>query len=407
MKKEWKTKDWFVSHYNFLDEVLKGLNLPKRVQIHDITLRDGEQQAGVIFRKEEKIKIAEMLNEAGVDRIEAGMPAVFPQDMEAVKAIARQGFSSKIFAFARCLKRDVDLALKCDVDGLEMEIPSSDHLLSYAYGWSEDEAVKRAVEATNYAKEHGLYVTFFTIDSTRAPFDVCWKLINAVATEGHMDALTVVDTFGVCSPHAMFYFVKKIKERVDKPLEIHCHNDFGLAVANTINAVAAGVEIVHTTVNGIGERAGGASLEEVTTALRLLYGVEMNIKFEKLRQLSKLVQEYSGVKMPPNKAIVGDNIFSIESGIIASWFERVEEFGVPLEIFPFLPSFVGYESPNIVLGKKSGRSNITYKAKKLGVTVPSDKIDDILMRVKEKSYEKKALLADDEFISMIKTFKQS
>ncbi|MEM2673712.1 MAG: pyruvate carboxyltransferase, partial [Candidatus Bathyarchaeia archaeon] len=256
MNEPWKTDKWFVSHYNFVEEIRKNLNFPEKVLIHDVTLRDGEQQANVIFRKQEKIKVARLLDEAGVQRIEAGMPAVSKEEMEAVKAIASDGLNAKIFAFTRCMKRDVDLALKCGVDGVVMEIPSSDHLLSYAYGWSEDKAIKLAVEATSYAHEHGLHVAFFTIDSTRAKFETCWSLINAVATEGHMDSLVVADTFGVCSPHAIHYFVRKLKERVKKPLEIHCHNDFGLAVANTISAVAAGAEIVHTTVNGIGERAG-------------------------------------------------------------------------------------------------------------------------------------------------------
>ncbi|MEM3464603.1 MAG: pyruvate carboxyltransferase, partial [Candidatus Bathyarchaeia archaeon] len=333
----WKTENWFVSHYNYVDEVRKNFKLPKQVFIHDITLRDGEQQANIIFRKEEKIKIASMLDEAGVPRIEAGMPAVSKQEMEAVKAIANQGLSAKIFSFARCMKNDVDLALKCDVDGVVMEIPSSDHILSYAYGWPEEKAINLAVEATKYAGEHGLHVAFFTIDSTRANFETCWRLINAVATEGHMDSLVVVDTFGVCSPDAIRYFVRKIKERVNKPLEIHCHNDFGLAVANTIAAVTEGVEIVHTTVNAIGERVGNASIDEVAMALKLLYGVETGIKYEKLRELSKLVEKLSKIKMPPNKPIVGDNAFVTESGIIAGWWTRLEKLNMPLEMFPFLP----------------------------------------------------------------------
>jgi len=400
-----KSDNWFVSHYNFLEEASRGLRFPKRVSIHDITLRDGEQQANIIFRKDEKIKIARMLDEAGVDRIEAGMPAVSPQDMEAVKAIAHEGLNAKVYCFARCMKRDVDLALACDVYGLEMEVPSSDHLLAHAYGWPEQKAIDLAVEATKYAAEHGLRVTFFTIDSTRASFDTCWRLINAVATQGHMDALSVVDTFGVCAPHAISYFVKKIKERVDKPLEIHCHNDFGLALANTLAAVSAGVEVVHTTVNAIGERMGNASLDEVAMALKLLYGVETGIKYEKLTPLSKLVQELSLVKMPPNKPIVGDGAFTTESGIVAGWWARLEEAGMPLEMFPFLPEFVGQGGVKVVLGKKSGRDSIYYKLKKLGLTADEKNIDAILMRVKTLAEDKKRVLTDEEFKSIVKEFK--
>lgn len=404
MSEPWKTDKWFVSHYNFVEEVRKSLKLPEKVLIHDITLRDGEQQANVIFRKQEKIKVARLLDEAGVQRIEAGMPAVSKQEMEAVKAIARDGLNAKIFAFARCMKRDVDLALECDVDGVVMEIPSSDHLLSYAYGWPEDKAIKLAVEATSYAHEHGLHVAFFTIDSTRAKFETCWRLINAVATEGHMDSLVAVDTFGVCSPHAIYYFVSKLKERVKKPLEVHCHNDFGLAVANSISAVAAGAEIVHTTVNGIGERAGNASLAEVVMALELLYGVKTEIKIEKLRELSKVVEKITRVKMPPNRPIVGDNIFTVESGIIAGWWSRLEKIGMPLEMFPFLPSLVGHDPVRIVLGKKSGRDSIIYKVEKLGLKVPEDKLEQVLEAVKTYSEEKKRVLTDGEFREIIGKF---
>jgi len=400
--KPWKTDKWFVSHYNFLDEVRKGFDLPEKVMVHDITLRDGEQQANVIFRKDEKIKIARMLDEAGVARIEAGMPAISKQDTEAVKAIAHDGLNAKVFCFARCMKRDVDFALQCDVDGLIMEVPSSDHLIKYGYGWPEEKAISLSVEATQYAAEHGLHVGFFTIDSTRAEFETCWRLINAVATEGHMDSLVLVDTFGVCSPQAISYLVGKIRERVKKPLEIHCHNDFGLGVANTIAAVTAGVEIVHTTVNAIGERVGNGSLDEIALALELFYGVKTGIKFEKLYALSKMVEELSLVKMPPNKPIVGDNVFTTESGIIAGWWARLEELGMPLEMFPFLPEFIGHRPVKIVLGKKSGRDSVIYRLKKLGLQVPDEKIDEILEQIKVMSEDKKRILTEDEFISIVK-----
>ena len=393
-----------MSFYNYLSEVRGAItSLASKVNIHDITLRDGEQQANIIFRKDEKLRIARKLAEAGIDRIEAGMPSVSKRDFEAISEIARSGLSSKIYAFARCMKSDVDTALKCGVDGIMMEVPSSDHLVKYGYGWTEDKAIATSVEATDYAHAHGLPVTFFTIDSTRASFEVFWKLVNSVATQGHMDALTLVDTFGVASPHAVAYFVKKVKERVRKPLEIHVHNDFGLAVANTIAAVAEGVETVHTTVNGIGERSGNASTEEVVVALKLLYGVDSNVKFDKLRSLSKLVEELSLVRMPPEKPITGDNLFTTESGIIAGWWSKLEELNMPLEMFPFLPQFTGHPNKvNIVLGKKSGRDSITYKVKKLNIELSEDKIDKVLTIVKETSEDKKRILTDQEFIKIVK-----
>ncbi|HYB03088.1 MAG TPA: hypothetical protein VED17_01410 [Nitrososphaerales archaeon] len=402
----YRTDDYFVSFYNYLDEVRGQFrDLSPSVKFHDITLRDGEQQANIIFRKDEKIKIARKLDEAGIDRIEAGMPTVSRQDQEAVTQMTHLGLASKIYSFARCMKSDVDIALKCDVDGIMMEVPSSDHLIKYGYGWTEERALATSIEATDYAHKHGLPVTFFTIDSTRASFDIFWRLVNAVATQGYMDALTLVDTFGVASPQAVSYFVKKVKEKlgIKRPLEIHVHNDFGLAVANTIAAVMEGVDTVHTTVNGIGERSGNASTEEVAMALKLLYGVGSKVKFDKLRSLSKLVEELSLIKMPPQKPITGDNLFTTESGIIGGWWSRLEELNMPLEMFPFLPSFTGHESGvKVVLGKKSGRDSIIYKAKKLKISIPEDKLDKILTTVKETSEEKKRILTDQEFIGILK-----
>ncbi len=395
------TKSWFVSQYNFGREARRGIKYPKKVRVHDITLRDGEQQAGIVIRKDEKLRVARALNEAGVDRIEAGMPAISKEDAEAVTAIAHDGLNSKTFAFARCAKSDVDLGLKADVDGLVMEVPSSDHIIKYAYGWPEQKAIDLSVEATSYAHEHGLYVTFFTIDSSRASFKSCWRLVNAVATKGHMDSLTVVDTFGVCSPQGFSSLVRNLRKRVKKPLEVHCHNDFGLAVANTIAGVGEGAEVIHTTVNAIGERCGNASLEQSVMALRLLYGVESNIRLEKLRGLSKLVEQVSGQRVPVNAPIVGENVFKTESGIITGWWSRLEPANMPLEIFPFVPELVGHEPIGILLGKKSGRDSIQYMAKRLGLTIPESAVDEILRKVKVTAEANKRVLTRDEFLQLV------
>ncbi|MEM4303197.1 MAG: hypothetical protein QXQ70_04800 [Candidatus Caldarchaeum sp.] len=397
----------FVSHYNFVDEVVKTLKKPERVKVHDVTLRDGEQQAGVVFRKEEKIHIARLLDEAGVDRIEAGFPAVSEKDFEAIKEIAHLGLEAKVYSFARCMKKDVDLALALDVGGVVMEIPSSDHLLRYGYRWDEEKAVSLATEATQYAHDHGLYVSFFTIDSTRADFMTAWRLISSVAEGGHMDSLVLVDTFGVCSPHAISYFVGKVKSMLDKPLEIHVHNDFGLGVANTIAAVLAGAETIHVSVNGIGERTGNASLEQSVMALTQLYGIKTNIRLEKLRKLSKTVEELSRVKLPPQAPIVGDRIFDIESGIIAGWWNNVEELDMTAEIFPFTPKVVGHNDVRVVIGKKSGRDSLLYLSKKLGLNIREEEIDGLLKIVKDTAMMFKRDLLLEEFMEILQNYRAS
>ncbi|MDG6921228.1 MAG: pyruvate carboxyltransferase [Nitrososphaerota archaeon] len=400
MPQQWKSSTHYVSFYNFLPEARRGLKLPKKVILHDVTLRDGEQQARITFRREEKLKIAQALDEAGVERIEAGLPSVSPSDKQAVKEITQLKLDAKIYAFARCMKTDVDSALDVDVDGVVMEIPSSDHLVKYGYGWKAEKAVDLSVEATNYAHDHGLKVTFFTIDSTRASFEVISKLTGRVAKDGYLDALALADTFGVLNPQATAYFVKRMRSLIKKPVEIHAHNDFGLGVANALAAISAGSEVAHVTVNGIGERTGNTPMEELTMALEFLYGVKTGIRLEKLGPLSKLVSSLSEVMVPPQKPVVGDDIFTIESGIIAGWWTRLEKLGMPLEMYPFVPELVGHDPINMILGKKSGRDSILYKAEKLGIGVDDAEVDRLLTKVKALALEKKRPITDDEFLSL-------
>ncbi|MEM0030964.1 MAG: homoaconitate hydratase [Sulfolobaceae archaeon] len=393
----WFSNAWFVSQYNY--EVLKSLEVPEKVSVHDTTLRDGEQQPGLVFRKEEKFKIALALDEAGVDFIEAGMPAVSSEDFEAIKEIARQGLQAKVMAFVRCLKEDVELALKTEVPGLVMELPSSEHIIRYAYKWSIEKALTRAREALEYAKQHGLYVKFFTIDATRSDMGFLRKVIENI--HDFMDVLVVADTFGVMHPLAIGYFIEKLKEFVKKPIEIHAHNDFGLAVANSIFAIIKGASGVQVTVNGIGERSGNASLEETILALELLLGIKTGIKLEKLYSLSKLVEKYSGVPLPPNKPVVGDNVTRIESGIIADWWLNVKDVR-PVEMLPYLPSLVGRnQNITLLLGKKSGKGTIIEKLKEMNLMYDEILVARILDEVKKEAIIRKRPLTDDEFKEII------
>ena len=396
-----KGKDHFVSFYDFDPEILGNVKIPKKVEIHDVTLRDGEQQARITFRREDKIAIATKLSEAGIDRIEAGMPSVSPEDAAVVKEIAHLGLGSKVYSFARCMKGDVDSAISADVDGIVMEIPSSDHLIRNAYGWDVEKAVRLSVEATSYAHEHGLKVTFFTIDATRAPFETFWKIAGKVVEEGHMDSFALADTFGVLNPQATTFFIKKIKSKVDKPIEIHAHNDFGLAVANTISAVLGGATTIHVSLTGIGERSGNAALEECSMALKYLYGIETGVKTQMLRSLGVLARERSGINFPPQKPIIGDHIFNVESGILASWWKRLEKLNMPMEMFPFSPELVGHDRVEIINGKKSGIDTIHYKAEKFGLSISDEEAQDVLRKLKKIALARKGPINDNETRALI------
>jgi len=393
---KWKSEDYWVSHYNFR----KTLELPK-VRFHDTTFRDGEQQPGVVFTSDEKLKIGTMMSEIGIDRIEGGMPLVSEDDKKAVKMLANAGLDAEIFAFTRCMKEDVETSVACDVDGVIMEVPSSGHLIGDAYEWSEEKAKQLAVEATAYAHDHGLYVSFFCIDLSRADAEWALDIIGAVAEEGHMDALNVVDTFGALSPEGMAELVMMLKNAFRVPIEVHTHNDFGLAVANTIAAVKAGAEVVHTTVNGLGERSGNASFEETAMCLKVLYGQEIDLDFSRFKELSDAVEKASGVKKAPNKPIVGNELFSIESGIVAGWWKTLEKKNRALTMFPYHWTLVGQDPPRIVLGKKSGLASVLYWAEKLGIALSEEEARKILIEVKNTSIKKKGLLTEKEFKAIV------
>lgn len=400
MQEPWKTDKWFISPWNYLPEVTKNYSFPPIIKIHDVTLRDGEQQTGVVFRREEKVAIAKKLDSLGVHRIEAGMPAVSPQDKAAIADIAALGLKAEIFGFSRCIPSEVKVVKDCGCSGIVIEIPASDHMIQNAYGWPIERAMKASIETTKAAKEAGLYTVFFTIDATRTELSRFLDIVEQVATEGHMDALTIADTVGGTAPDAVSHVVKKVIARLKKPVEIHGHQDFGLGVANTIAALAAGASVAHTTITGLGERAGNVPMEDVVLALRCLYGIDLGINTQNFVEVSKFVMDLARVTQAPNRPIVGDKLYEVESGIIAGWI-RLARKEHPLEYVPFAPELVGQKPVNIVLGKNSGPPSMDEWCEKLGVTATDEEKMAMLQAVKAKSFEKKDLLTTDEFKAIV------
>jgi isopropylmalate/homocitrate/citramalate synthase len=399
-KGPWHTDQWFTSPWNHDAEVAGGFAFPPNLQIHDVTLRDGEQQAGVEFTADDKVRIAEALAEAGVHRIEAGLPAVSEQDTAAVKRIAELGLPSTIYAFSRCMVDDVKRALDCGVTGVVMEIPSSKHLVEIGYRWSLERAIELSIEATKFAHDNGLLVSFFPIDATRSTVSDYLNLIERVATEGHIDALGLVDTFGVLTPHAVERFVRVSRERLNVPVETHFHMDYGLGVANSLIAAASGAEVIQTTVSGLGERAGNTPMEETVLTLLTLYNADIGIKTEQLTSLARLVNGLAGVDQPSNRPVTGPRLFSVESGIITTWIRNARSVDLT-EALPYLPGLVGQEGPEIVFGKGSGLDNVTEGLERLGIEADEEQRREILLQLKDRSLRKRDLLTIDEFAEAV------
>ena len=404
-KEPWKTENWYVSPWNYLEAVTKNFNPPKKVKIHDVTLRDGEQQAGIVFTKDDKIRIAEALAEAGVHRIEAGMPAVSPEDEAAVKEIIKRNLGVEIFAFCRAMPEDIKRAAGCGVKGVVIEAPVNQLFVEYGYNWSFEQALERAIVATQCAKEQGLYTTYFTIDGSRADIDYYFNFVEKVAKDGHMDALTIVDTFSGLSPIGTDYFVRTVKERINKPLEIHTHNGFGMAVSNAVAAVLAGAEVIHSTIGGIGESAGNCPMEETVMSLLVLHGIDVGVKYNQLRKLFKLVNGIAGVQ--PNRPFVGDMTYATEIGVGASTYRKIWKANPPITAlqYPVVPEFVGQKPHNIVLGKKSGVDNVEIWAERLGVKLTQEEAREIVVYVKSKGTELRRLLTEDEFKEIVQRVK--
>ena len=328
------------------------------------------------------------------------MPVVSPSDNAANKEIVKRNLGPQIFAFSRCMVDDVKRAVDCGVSGIVMEVPSSTHIIEYAYKWPLEKAIDLSIESTAYAHSQGLEIVFFPIDFSRAEMKWVLDLILRVANEGHMDALALVDTFGVVSPHAMQYLVREVKKRVNKRLEAHFHMDFGMGIANTIMALAEGVEVVHSTVLGLGERAGNVPIEETAMALLTLYGIDTGLKYDKLYGLARLVEQLSGHKVASNRPVVGEQLFQIESGIIASWWQNCGQ-DHPTELFPFHWDVVGQPPAKVVLGKGSGIDSIKAALKGIGVDATEEEAMQVVMGVKEHSLGTKALLTEAEFRAVV------
>lgn len=363
----------FTSQYNRL---VLDVPLPDEVMIFDTTLRDGEQTPGVALSVEDKINIATALADLGVDVIEAGFPMTSPGEREAIRKITALRLPSRICGLARCTKADVDAVLECNLDYVHTFIATSDIHLKHKLRMTREQVKTKAVETIEYAKGHGLTVEFSCEDGTRTDLDFLKEMHLAVQGAG-VDKINLPDTVGTMTPAAMEYLVKNIMPVTKVPLSMHCHNDFGLAVANSLAAVRQGARQVHVCVNGLGERCGNASLEEVVLGLIAFFDISTNVETKKIGATSKLVSRLTGFPIPDNKPVVGANAFAHESGIHVHGVLRD-----PSTYEAFCPELVGMRR-NIVVGKHSGAHSIKEKLSQYAITLNEEQTMEVVDKVKK------------------------
>jgi len=366
------------------------------IEICDVTLRDGEQTPGVAFSKEQKMSIAQHLDDIGIDVIEAGFPVVSESERDIVKTIANMGLTAKVCCLCRSTQKDVETAIDCDVDFVSIFLAMSNLHLKYKYHKELDEMLMVAMNAVEYAKDHGIGVRFAAEDATRTPIP---RLIQAfkMAEERKADYVSVADTVGILNPTTTSYLIGQIYDSIDTSktkICMHCHDDLGLAVANTLAAAEAGAFQLHTTVNGIGERAGNASLEEVLMNLRIQYGINC-YDLKNLVSLSEEVSKASKIDVAINKAVVGQNAFSHESGIhVAAILENPRTYEL------FLPEMVGGKR-NLIVGKHTGTKALAGIIKNIGYELNENDFCILFDQIKKITESEQRSVSRDELEQLI------
>jgi 2-isopropylmalate synthase len=337
------------------NSTLKG----RRVKILDSTLREGEQFPGCSFTNSERVQIAWTLDFLGVDAIEIS-PIISDQHMEACKKIVKAGLKATIVAHGRALKRDIDQAIQCDAGFVALYHSVSDIHLKYKLHVSREQALSRTIEAVDYAKKHGLKLRVTLEDASRADPDYVTQFARELEN-AHVDRISLPDTVGIMTPGGMYRLVKMVKDNVNIPLDVHCHNDMGLALANSIAGLEAGAEQIHVTANGLGERVGIPDLSQASLALRYLYGADVNIRFNMLFDLAKLVEEYTRIPVPDSAPLVGANAYKHKAGThVAAVLRNPKTY----ELIP--PKVVGNKR-RLVFGGLIGKNGAEFLLKMFGI----------------------------------------
>ncbi|MFZ5647629.1 MAG: homocitrate synthase [Bacillota bacterium] len=369
----------------------------RKIIIVDTTLRDGEQTAGVVFANREKVRIAKFLDELGVHQIEAGIPTMGGDEKEAIKAICKAGLKASIMGWNRPVIRDIENSLECGVDAVAISISTSDIHIKYKLQQSREWVIENMVKAVEYAKKEGMYISANAEDASRSDMGFLCEFARAVKEAG-ADRLRYCDTVGIMDPFTIMKHIETIRSEVDIDIEMHTHNDFGMATANALAGVIAGANHIGVTVIGLGERAGNAAMEEVVMALKHLYGLDLGFKTEMFREVAEYVSRASGRELPAWKAIVGSNMFAHESGIHADGTLKN-----PKTYEAFTPEEVGLER-QIVIGKHSGTASLKSKFAEYGIHLSDHKAQELLAKVRAHCVSMKRPLFDKELVYLYEDY---
>jgi 2-isopropylmalate synthase len=378
------SEDKWVSPLYWSDEVQRAITPPKKVLIHDVTLRDGEQAARIVFTPQEKILIARELDRLGVHSIEPGLPTT-KEDIAVLQELVSLKLRAKIVPLCRIKEEDLRGCLDAKPDGLVLEMGLNPFLLRDVFKTTPESLLDETTDFANQAHDAGLYVEFMGWDVMRiADPEFVLGFFEKLVKRAPIDRVTVADTFGMGHPLAIFNFIRDLKARTGKPIGLHIHNDFGLANGNCVMAVSAGADMIHSSINGVGERAGNVATEEVAMALQMLMGIDAGINLSHIMNVSKMVEHLSRMPVARNKPIVGDGLFEVESGIVVGLIEGLKKTPLGGEVFfPFKPAIVG-RGPHVVIpGRGVGGRSIRLFLEQRGIEADDATVRRLVDRIKE------------------------
>lgn len=377
--------------------VLAKINNP--VTFCDTTLRDGEQAAGIVFANIEKLRIAKLLDELGVQQIESGIPAMGGDEKKAIRKIAQMGLNASVLGWNRASLEDIEHSIDCDVDSVAISMSASDIHIEHKLRKSREWVLDRIQEAVEFASDHGLYISCNGEDASRADPEFLIEFAKTAAEAG-AHRFRYCDTLGIDDPFSAYKNVKMILDNVDIDVEMHTHNDFGMATANAVAGIKAGAKFVSTTVMGIGERTGNTPLEEIVMTCKHILKIPTGVETERLKEVAEFVAKASGRDIPPWKPIVGENCFAHEAGIhtdgVIKYLSNYE---------PYSPEEVG-QTRKIIIGKHSGRSAIISALKEKGITVDEETASKLLPLVRAASVSLKRSLSTNELLYLYQDFKE-
>jgi len=385
----------WVSPQNYL-EGASYAKLPKRVSIHDVTLRDGEQTCGLVWREDDRVRIGEALDELGVDRIEVGMPIISDENRRAIKRLKQMRLKSEIVAFCRAMPKDIEAALEVGVDRIIVEHAVNPYLNAYVYHSTMDQVVEKVTNCIEMARKNGTKVSFMGWDATRSSIDYVLDTFGRIAVAANPETVAFVDSFGVGTPPAIQFAFEELRKVIPEKigLEFHVHNEFGLAMGSVIAAVVGGARTIHSSMNGLGERTGNVATEQVAAALKILLNIDTGVDISKLWDVSKLVQDIAKLSPAYNSPVVGERLFWVESGVVVDALDKLNDAGINAAMTPYMPQLVGRPGPEIKYGAFSGNASVKYYLRRNGIEAMEDQLEEILERIHGEGRIRKTVLEE-------------